>query len=312
MTEIFNELSVIGDQISEEDRVVYLLASLPDSYNTLVTALEANQDVPHMELVTERLLHEERKIKERGGAGAKSGEAMVAKQQVGKKGPRCNFCHKLGHIQRNCIEHERAQVKSDSAQKDKQKMKQKAQKVEVRQVDSSSSESESVGLVVRHALATSNSSQRNNWIMDSGATCHMCNNKMLFSKLDGLKQSLEVTLGDGRVLEATGRGIVVLEMKLPQGKSMKCNLHDVLYVPMLSLNLLSVSKVTEFGKTISFSDNSSQTTGVNQKLVATATRVGNLYHLNCHVSYQHVNTAESRNEETKEDVWHRRIGHLGA
>ena len=46
MTEIFNELSVIGDPISEEDRVVYLLASLPDSYNTLVTALKANQDVP--------------------------------------------------------------------------------------------------------------------------------------------------------------------------------------------------------------------------------------------------------------------------
>ena len=31
MTEIFNELSVIGDQISEEDRVVYLLTSLLDS-----------------------------------------------------------------------------------------------------------------------------------------------------------------------------------------------------------------------------------------------------------------------------------------
>ena len=55
MTEIFNELSMIGDQITEEDFVVYLLASLPDSYNTLVTALEANPDVPQMEVVTERL-----------------------------------------------------------------------------------------------------------------------------------------------------------------------------------------------------------------------------------------------------------------
>ena len=155
-------------------------------------------------------------------------------------------------------------------------MKQKAHKVEVRQVDTSSSESESVGLVVHHALSASSSNQLNSWIVDSRATCHMCNNKMLFSKLDGLKQSLEVTLGDGHVLEATGHGIVVLKMKLPQGKSMKCKLHNVLYVPMLSYNLLSVSKVTEFGKTISFSDDSSQITSVNQKLVATATRVGNL------------------------------------
>ena len=46
MTELFNELVVIGEETSEEDHVVYLLASLPDSFNTLVTALEANETVP--------------------------------------------------------------------------------------------------------------------------------------------------------------------------------------------------------------------------------------------------------------------------
>ena len=54
MTAIFNGLSVIGDPISDEDRVVHLLASLPESYNVLVTALEANEAVPKMEVVTER------------------------------------------------------------------------------------------------------------------------------------------------------------------------------------------------------------------------------------------------------------------
>ena len=58
MTEIFEELSVIDDTISEEDRVVYLLASLSDLFSVLVTAFEANQEVPRMELVKERLLHE--------------------------------------------------------------------------------------------------------------------------------------------------------------------------------------------------------------------------------------------------------------
>ena len=37
MTEIFNELLVIGVEMTEEDRVVHLLTSLPESYNTLVT-----------------------------------------------------------------------------------------------------------------------------------------------------------------------------------------------------------------------------------------------------------------------------------
>ena len=63
MTEVLDELSVVDEPVKEEDRVVYLLASLPDSYNGLVTALEANAEVPKIEVVTERLLHEEHKLK---------------------------------------------------------------------------------------------------------------------------------------------------------------------------------------------------------------------------------------------------------
>ena len=42
----FKTLSVIGDPISTEDRVVHLLASLPQSYEMIVTALEASPNVP--------------------------------------------------------------------------------------------------------------------------------------------------------------------------------------------------------------------------------------------------------------------------
>ena len=45
--------------------VIYLLASLPDPYEMLVTALEANTEVLSMEIVIERLLQEERKLKEK-------------------------------------------------------------------------------------------------------------------------------------------------------------------------------------------------------------------------------------------------------
>lgn len=57
LTETFDALSVVGDHIEEEGHVVHLLASLPDSFNVLVTALEASVDVPKMEVVTEQLLH---------------------------------------------------------------------------------------------------------------------------------------------------------------------------------------------------------------------------------------------------------------
>ncbi len=42
---------------------MYIFASLPESYNVLVTALEANKDVPELAVVTERILHQEKKTK---------------------------------------------------------------------------------------------------------------------------------------------------------------------------------------------------------------------------------------------------------
>lgn len=69
MSEVFSELSIVGDAITDEDSVVYLLASLPESFNTLITALEANSTVPDMEVDVERLMHEERKLKDRGLSG---------------------------------------------------------------------------------------------------------------------------------------------------------------------------------------------------------------------------------------------------
>ena len=62
MVEIFDELAVIGDAVEEEDKVVHILTSLPESYGMLVTALEASAEVPKLELVTERILNEERKM----------------------------------------------------------------------------------------------------------------------------------------------------------------------------------------------------------------------------------------------------------
>ena len=73
MMEIFDELAVIAEAISDEDKVVYLLAGLPESYDVLVTALESGSDtVPPLESVTERFLREEQKLKDREEASDSS------------------------------------------------------------------------------------------------------------------------------------------------------------------------------------------------------------------------------------------------
>ena len=65
LTQIFDEPSIIGDSLGEENQVVHLLASLPESYDMLVTALETSPDVPKLETVTERLLQEETKQRDK-------------------------------------------------------------------------------------------------------------------------------------------------------------------------------------------------------------------------------------------------------
>ena len=175
MTELFDELSVVGDPVSEEDRVVHLLASLPESYSILVTAFEANADVPKIEIVTKRLLHEEHKQKGRAeSADTNSMEkVMTSEQRIRRKGVRCHYCKRIGHFKRDCFE-----LAADrKAESEKNNSRQSANKAEVKRNrrDSSNSESECVGLVTRHALSTTIVSQKESWVIDSGATCHMCN-----------------------------------------------------------------------------------------------------------------------------------------
>ena len=86
--------------------------------------------------------------------------------------------------------------------------------------------------------------------MDSGATSHLCYDHTLFSELHALENPLDITLVDGHSLKATGKGTVMLDMRLPSGKTQKCKLHDVLHVPSLSYNLLSVSKVAQRGNKV--------------------------------------------------------------
>ena len=106
MTEIFEVLEVIGNAVSDEDRVVYLLASLPESFHMLVTSLEAqSESVPKWEVVTQILLHEELKIHEKATTNIKSDE-LKALAVNGTKKPKksviCYYCRKPGHIKREC------------------------------------------------------------------------------------------------------------------------------------------------------------------------------------------------------------------
>ena len=70
----------------------------------------------------------------------------------------------------------------------------------------------------------------------------MCNDEKLFESFEHLQKSQEVTLGDRNALEATGQGNVSLAMRSSTGKTMRCVLYNVMYVPKLAYNLLKYNK----------------------------------------------------------------------
>src|SRR6185295_11023780 len=62
LQQVIDELAGIGSQIAEEDKVLALLGSLPESYSSLITALESRTGDLTWEFVVARLLHEEHKL----------------------------------------------------------------------------------------------------------------------------------------------------------------------------------------------------------------------------------------------------------
>ena len=87
LTQIFDELSIIGDSLGEENQVVHLLASLPESYDMLVTAHETSPEVPKLEIVTERLLQEETKQRDKESYRNESYDVKTLNIQERSKSP---------------------------------------------------------------------------------------------------------------------------------------------------------------------------------------------------------------------------------
>ena len=75
------------------------------------------------------------------------------------------------------------------------------QKVYAAEEDTDDKGQEIAGLVTEHVLSAN---RRSSWVVDSGVTCHMCDNQKLFDQIIGLEMPQEITVGDGHSVQATG------------------------------------------------------------------------------------------------------------
>ena len=119
----------------------------------------------------------------------------------------------------------------------------------------------------------------------------MTNNRDCLSNYQQFDQKEPVTLGDGKIVEAHGKGKV--QLKRDSGKT--GTLEAVLYVPRLSYNLLSVAAAIDQDMIVEFYQTSCQFKNPECQTVGTGARVNRMYQLDIN-SNEAAQVAESDNK----------------
>src|SRR5216684_7481358 len=112
--------------------------------------------------------------------------------------------------------------------------------------------------------------------MDSGASRTMCSNRSWFSQYAPLSPPIDVALSDSSIIHAIGIGRVHTHMHAA-GKWNDVVLQDILFVPDLHGNLLSVAQLTSQGIEIRFKDHFCRVYSKEEILTSEGTRQGDLY-----------------------------------
>ena len=115
-----------------------------------------------------------------------SDKALIAKQKFESRGPKCYGCQRYEHIRKNCPENmypspvPRPSEHRNPIRKGKKVVHLTRDKLE----SDSDPEQNVIGLVTCHVLSAVD--EADSWIIDSGATCHICNNRQSFLEFHSL------------------------------------------------------------------------------------------------------------------------------
>jgi transposase InsO family protein len=120
-----------------------------------------------------------------------------------------------------------------------------------------------------------------------------------------------VHMGDDSIVEAIGMGSILVEVMV-KGQTNRIRIKDVLRVPKLHANLLSVSKILSSGCKVQFNMNVCIVRAFDGEVIVIALRDGNLYQVTfTKVCEMHVaNVAQTSIIDGALELWHRRLGHL--
>ena len=123
-----------------------------------------------------------------------------------------------------------------------------------------------------------------------------------------MRGSTNVCLGDGRTVEALGRGNIHFRMVFKMSKPKEVTMYNALYVPKLTCNLFSVRAAATKGNSVQFGNSKCWIRDRNGKLLGIGSLVQKLYYLDCKtITWEHVTVASGSRIGNKADLWHQRL-----
>jgi len=219
---LVNQIRFIEVNITNEDVYMLLLMSLPPSFDNLATSLESmsTKDVD-LQFIVARLHHEVSKRKE-----CESFETTTLVNKTHKSNEKlCFYCKKPRHFVRNCLK-----KKNDEKEK----------------VNQAWEDHEQMFVVTLSA----NNHTTYDWIVDFGAMQHMTFHQEWFTTYECISPR-RVFMGDDTILEAVGKGNIKATMQVG-GKLLHTTITQVLHVPKMKNNLISVNKFISEGFKVEF------------------------------------------------------------
>lgn len=146
------------------------------------------------------------------------------------------------------------------------------------------------------------------WLLDSGCSDHIVNDKRYFAKYIELTTNVNIKVGDGHLIKALGIGTVEMNCIVDKEFS-TVSIKNCYYAPNMSQNLLSVSKITDFGNKLWTEKEHCEIFNQNNKKIAIALKSKNLYVLTGYVITDNIKSFAC-NSLTLKEKWHRTLGHV--
>ncbi|GBN79553.1 Copia protein [Araneus ventricosus] len=140
------------------------------------------------------------------------------------------------------------------------------------------------------------------FIVDSGATSHMCSQREWFEELKPSSGAVSCA-AKSSLLEVAGTGVIRGRLKNGQEIVLK----NVLFIPELNGNLISVEQIQKAGYSVLFKDNKTIVKGKSKTFVLCELNSKGQYVSDFIPTVSNTFVAETEEAE----LWHRRLGHSG-